>query len=608
MTDEKIRELLEIAGPLPTNPDFEQLRDFVERSPLPPDKQQSLLRYLTQPILRLIWPQLPEAGVDCVQTVEVRLPSTLKGLQPRLHIRFPHTLQRLCGSEPTAASDGLLGTTNADRTSWALMDLQQYTAPDHVWRSDMQFQLRGDLRGAYLWKFRIDFLNSWGHTELHRLFEAHYTATLGNDNQGQTTLTIDARDFSIISLDPDLSRWKNVTINSSGNAIVRKPQELPDFSALYGGTNPCAATHSSAAIFTPVISHATLPGNGRPLVVTPHTPLKNPSESTRSSWPGVLTADLHVTSGSPPKSVQTIRLHAASQLRLGRRRSYTDKSGRCHVNDIVTDFVSQDFPHLSDDQLTRRRSVISSMNSELTISADALTIRNTGSPGSDLAGYTVVDYRVGDQPISVALENRDDDWLIDGVRDHQVEEVRLTVGGSPAADGGPIPGYPLQLIPVPWWQDHDTNPLPGPEDYLELLGNLPKFGREAAKHRMDAVLIKHGVQREPPLPLHVMLLRQLWLGIDGLPLEHQKFRKFNDAATARILIATLESSKKRIFFLQPLWEEQTLLLQSSAHKHPMRVLPRSLAPLHHGDRLKLMKDATTPLWEAEFNAISNEHA
>jgi hypothetical protein len=610
MTDEKICALLNILGPLPTDADFEQVREFVDRSLLEPDEKKILLVHLTQPILRLIWAQLPEAGHDCVQTVEVRLPSTLKGLHPRLHVRFPDTLQRLCGSEPTAASDGLLGTTTADRKSWALLDLQQYTAPEHVWRADMQFRLPRDLRGTYLWTFCIDFLSGWGHTELHRLFEAQYKASFGSDNQGQTTLTIDAKEFSVISLPPDLSKWKNVTVISSGNAIVRTSSVPPDYSALYGGSNPYAATDSNAAIFNPLILHKTLPGgSSRTLVVTPHTPSKSKSDSIRSSWPGVLTADLHVTSGSPAGTVRTIRLHAAKELRLGRRKKYTDKSGKTHFNHIVTDFVPEDYPELSHEQLKQRRAAISAMNCVLTISADALMIRNTGSPLSDFPGYTEVEYQVGERSISVAVEKRDDEQPIDGVRENKVTAVQLRVGGSPAADGDPILGYPMQLIPVPDAVDNtDTNPLQKPEDYSELLGELPKLSQEVRKHGMDAVLIKHGVQREQPLPLHVMLLRQLWLGTDGLPLEDQKFRKFSEAATARVLISSVPSSRQRIFFLQPLQEDRMLLVHSSTHKQPMRVQPRSLVPLHHGDRLQLMKNATTPLWEAEVSMISEEDA
>ncbi|MFM7055561.1 MAG: hypothetical protein ACKO2P_01420 [Planctomycetota bacterium] len=605
MTDDKIRRLLDRTGPPPGNATFDRLQEFLDNSSLESGEKTALLEFHTQPQLRLTWAQPPQAGHDCVQTIEIRLPSALQGLHPRLHVRFPTTLERGSGREVAANAERLLGLTTADeRKHWGELALQQYLTPEHVWRGDMQFRLPSDLLGTYLWKFRIDFADEWGHAELHRLFEARYTAVIGRNDKGQTTFTIEAGDYTNVTL-PDLSVWDNVLIRVSGNANLLKAAERLDYDALYGCTERSAKPAQQGVIIDPSITRVA--GSLR-TVVTPHTPRQDVSSSIRSSWPGALTAELRVTASNAGGSVQCLRLHAADKLCVGRVPKRRDKSERVHTNDIVTDFSRDDLPQLSAQELQQRREAISGMNSVLTISADALTIRNTGSPGSDFAGYTHVEYRVGERSVSVALEQRDDELPIEGVRDHQVAAVQLKVGGSPAADGGPIPGYPLQLIPVPLWQDNDTNAWPNPEKYKALLGKLPKLGQEAPKHGMDAVLIRHGVQRKPALPLHVMLLRQLWLGMDGLPLEDLRLHKPRDAAAARILIASHESSKKKIFFVQPLREERTLLVQSSAHKHPMRVPPHSLLPLHHGDRLTLMSHANTPLWNAEFSVISEDGA
>ncbi|MEY3174363.1 MAG: hypothetical protein RLZZ436_2277 [Planctomycetota bacterium] len=605
MTDDKIHPLLERTGPLPRNANLEQLKDFLDRSALQPDEKQSLFEWLTQPALRLIWAQPPQAGHDCVQTIEIRLPPALQGLHPRLHVCFPNTLQRLSGREATPHADRLLGTkTAADRAFWGLLDLQQYLAPESVWRTDMQFRLPKDLLGTYLWKFRIDFVDCWGHAELHRLFEARYTAVLARNEKGLTTLTIEAGDFTNVTL-PDLRLWDNVIIRASGNANLLKAAEPVDYNAILKGTDQHAKPTQQGVIINLSVTRVT--GNTT-TVVTPHTPMRDASSSIRRSWPATLTADLRVTANSPAGSVRILRLHAADELRIGRVSKRTDKSGKVYTNDIVTDFTREDDPHLSPEQLDQRRTAISALNCELTISGDALTVRNTGSPWSESAGYTEVEYRVGKQTVTEALENRGDKCLIRGIREKQVAAVQLRVGGSPGAKGGPVHGYPLQLIPVLWWQDNDTNGWPKPEDYLELVGNLPKLCREASGHGMDAVLIKHQVQREQPVPLHVMLLRQLWLGMDGLPIEDLRLHRPREAATVRVLIASHELARERIFLVQPLQEERTLMVQSSTHKRPMRVEPRSLMPLHHGDRLMLMKKNGTPLWEAEFSVISSEDA
>lgn len=605
MIDDKIRRLLNLTETPPKNATFEELQQFLDRSPLDSDEKTALLEFHTRPQLRLIWGQPPQPGHDCVQTIEIRLPSAFQGMHPRLHVCFPQTLQRLSGQDVAASADQLLGTkTDADRAFWGLLDLQQHLTPEHVWRTDMQFRLPKDLLGTCLWKFRVDFADCWGHAELHRLFEARYTAVLGRNEQGQTTLTIEAGDFTNVTL-PDLSLWDNVVVRATGNANLLKAAAQPDLSALYGNNDRQAKPPQQGVVIDPLITRVT--GNVT-TVVTPHAPLQDASSSIRRSWPATLTADLRVTSGSAAGSVRILRLHAANELRLGRVQKLTDQSGWVHTNDIVTDFIQQDLPHLSPEELKRRRQAISAMNSVLTISADALTVRNTGSPGSDFAGYTEVEYRGGEHTVSVALSDRDEERLIEGVRERLVPAVQLRVGGSPGADHGPIPGYPLQLIPVPRWQDSDTNAWPNPEDYVGRLGGLPRLCREAHRHGMDAVLIKHQVQREPPLPLHVMLLRQLWLGLDGLPIEDLRSHRPKESATVRVLIASHEAAQERIFLVQPLQAQRTLRVQSSTHKHPMRVQPRSLVPLHHGDRLTLVGSNGNLLWEAEFSTIFKEDA
>lgn len=605
MPEAHILQLLDRAGSPPQNPDFEHLQQFLERSQLEANEKDILREFLTQPALRLIWAQPPQAGYDCVQSIEVRLPPSLKGLHPRLHVCFPKTLQRLSGQEVSSSADKLLGTsTTADRQNWGLLDLQQYLAPEHVWRTDMQFRLPPNMLGTYLWKFRIDFVNGWGHAELHRLFEACYTVVIAREKTGQTTLTIDAGDFTNVTL-PDLSLWDNVRIQATGNTNILNTSQRPDFSAMFGGAHHGTQPAKQGVVIDPTITRA----NGQiSTVVTPHSFMQDPCDSNRRCWPAVRTAELQVSNNRAPGNSRIIRLHAAPTLNIGQRTTFTDKkSGKAYTNDIVTDFVEDDL-HLSSEQREKRNKVISRRNSALTISADALTVRNTGSPGSDYPGYTEVSYRVGTNAIKVALTDRDEERPIEGVRDGQVKAVHLEIGGSPGDESGPIPGYPLQLIPVPLWQDNETNSWQSPEAYVELLGGLPTLCREATRHGMDSVLIKHEVSRTQPPPLHAMLLRQLWLGIDGLPIEDLRADRPRDAAAVRVLIASHEVARDQIFFMQPLQQQHTLLVQSARHQRPMRVQPRNLVALHTGDRLILQTGTGTRLWEATFSVISPELA
>lgn len=609
MTEDQIRQLLDHIAPLPENASVDQLQDILDSSRLQPDEKKRLLELQTQPKLRLIWAHPPQAGHDCVQTIEVRLPDPLKGLHPRLHVCFPNTFQRLSGLEVPDSSDCLTGTKTADdRKNWGLLHLQQYVAPEHVWRADMQFKLPQNLLGTYRWKFRIDFVECWGHADLHRLFEACYTVAIGHTATGETNLTIEADDFTNVTL-PDLRFWNNVTIRASGNANLLKAADMPNFGGLDNAPDRGAKPAPHGVIIDPAITRVM---GHHVTVVTPHRPLQDTTASIRGNWPATLTAELRIspgkTAGSPAGSMRTLRLHAARDIRLGRVKKRTAPAGQVHINDIVTDFIPEDFPQLSPALLRQRREAISAMNSLLTISADVLTIRNTGSPGSDFPGYTEVEFSLDQRPFTVALKDREEEFPVAGIRNRQVQTVQLRVGGSPDADDAPIPGYPLQLIPVLCWQDNDTNAWPGPESYVKQLSRLPSYCQEASKHGMDAVLIRHELQRKPPLPLHVMLLRQLWLGWDGLPIEDPRSHSPREFATARVLVASHEKSRERIFLVQPLREQHTLLVHSSTHTRPMRVQPHSLVPLHDADQLTLLAHNGTPLWQAEFSLLSREDA
>jgi hypothetical protein len=397
--------------------------------------------------------------------------------------------------------------------------------------------------------------------------------------------------------------WDNVTIKVTGNANILNTSQRPDFSAMFGATERGTQSAKQGVIIDPTITRAI---SHITTAVTPHTAMGDPSQSNRRKWPAVLTADLQVSNNHPSGNARVIRLHAAKELSIGRCPLVTDKkSGRVYTNDIVTDFAKEDDPQLSPEQLEKRRAAISRVNSALTISADALAVRNTGSPGSESSGYTEVRYRAGQKAVHVVLTDRGEERLIEGIRDGQVTAVQLAIGGS-QEESGPIHGYPLQLIPVPLWQDNDTNSWPHPEEYVELLWNLPSLCRDAPKHGMDSVLIKHQVSRDQPLPLHVMLLRQLWLGMDGMPLENLRADRPRDAAAVRVLIASHEAAREKIFLMQPLQEQHTLLVQSATHQRPMRVRPRDLVPLHHGDHLRLEGRNGKLLWEAKFSVISPE--
>lgn len=612
MNDDKIRRLLDRTGSPPGNATFDQLQRFLDHSFLESDEKTALLEFHTRPQLQLTWAQPPQAGHDCVQTIEIRLPSALRGLHPRLHVRFPTTLNPGSGRELAANAESLLGLTTPDeRKHWEMLALQQILTPEHLWRSDMQFRLPNDLLGTYLWKFRIDFADEWGHAELHRLFEARCTAVIGRDDKGQTTLTIDAGDQSNVTL-PDLRSWGNVMIRVSGNANLLKAAERLDYGALYGRTEHDAKPAQQGVIIDPLITQVA--GN-LSTVVTPHTPTQEASRSIKNSWPGCRVGCLQIVAANGTDSFE-LRLHAPPHdqpLRLGKdkedREDVTQVKGEVVVKirrkqDIVTSYDKDKDPAcVSSVVMKHGNTLISGSNTELSVTEQHLVIRNAGTqfrcqdgshrynPALTRASWAAEDREMHKRHQRVEL----DVTKITG-------SVRLECGGLRKETEEQIPGYPLDLIPVSKWRDGSSNGWPSPEDYEQQTGEQPRTVGWAESNGMDSLLIRHVLPTHSGDPLHVLLLRQLWLDESGRPLGPDAVDRIRERAAARLLVANPKSGDDgRIFLMQPL--KHTLVLTVRHADQPeMRVPHFDLTPLCPGVQITLKTIRQEPLWTAHFTS------
>lgn len=609
MAEVSIQQLVDDVGPLPENADAGTLRTFLEGSRLTRAEQQRVLAFLTQPALRLIWAHPPEAGHDCVQLLEVRLPPTFRGLQPRLHVGFPQTLpvQVLPGSEPVGTGD-LLGVVAGGREHWRQLPLQlQNAVPDELWRADLQFRLPAQLQGAYLWKFRIDFLNSWGHAGLPRFFGADYSVQMGVVN-GETTLEISAGDFSSVTL-PDLARWQKVKINLAGNAKFRQPDALPDYDAWFRGTGNRSDTATEGVVIDTTIRQLQLPDSRRVVVVTPYVPAGvwetgMAGGGIRGAWPEVATARLTLRSAGSQAVFREFCLHASDELRLGRRSEYQDKQGRMHRNHIVTDFCSEDFPGLDAEQLRERRATISSANTTLLISAGQLTVRNTGSPGSDYPGLTEVSWQQGGQQQQELLDGRNQEQPFD-LRKMPVRELKMVCGGSPDSTEN-LPGYQLDLTPVRAWDDTSSHTWDDPQSLSEQIGKLPKQARSVNEHGLDALLVTPRPPQQPPgsapRQQHVLLLRQLWLGADGLAIDDPAQVNPRQRAAVRLLTAGRENSRGQVLLLQLLSDRHQLTVRSAPEAAAMQVPTFGIVPLKDDDTLTLSANGAI-CWTGSFEVL-----
>ncbi len=592
MVNKEIARLLELLGPLPTVADVQQLDEFLQSSQTvtADDDRRKVLGYLTQPSLRLVWAQPPEAGQDCVQNVELRLPAVLRGLQPRLQIRFPDRLMQFNGRD----------------TGFRQQPLDYQLVPESLWRATLQFRLGEDFRGSFLWQFRIDFADCWGHAKLHRHFECQYTAIIGRNEFGKTTLEITVDDFSNVQL-PPAGKWSHVKVSASRNANVLSVLEQFDPSVTSPGSSEDGAGRAESVIIEPSMRHQQNPfwqsplGIRPPCVVTPRVPCLNESGSIRGSWPDVLTADFCITRSAQVVRPVLLRLHAALELKLGRSAEYADRGGRKFRNDIVTDLTSADFPELSQDQLNDRRRTISSANTELAVTDGLLIVRNTGTPDS-IPGYTAVSYSVAAKEQNERLRERGDEHPID-VRSQQISEIHLQCGTGylNREEGSPMfSGYRLRIRTVPSWDDDETNGWDTPEDFTGLIGDIPGLTKKAGNHGLDALLISHQVPTRHEKPVDVMLLRQLWLRGDGFPIEDLNHDKPRDSAVARLLIGRSGGGTGRVIFLQSLRGEGLSVRCAGANSGEMQARTRDLVPLHDGDMVMFRTNEGVQ-WTAAFH-------
>ena len=593
MSNNEIRRLLQLPGPLPVEYDVQQLDEFLQNSLTVTAEadRQKLFAWLTQPTLRLVWAQPPEAGQHCVQDVELRLPATLRGWQPNLEVKFPDSL----------AGNGGQGS------DFRPLSLDYQLDPESLWRTNLEFRMGVDFSGVFLWQFRIDFRDCWGDARLHRWFQCQYTAKIDRDATGATTLEITAADFSNVQVPP--GKWDHVKITAGGNANILKTTEYPDYRSMLAGSNQNVARQPDGVVIEPGIRRWDPHRQGHqrvlPYVVTPRIPPLNESGSIRSSWPDVLTASLQITPGDPSARPVNLRLHTVRELKIGRSNEDFNND-----NDIVTDFDPLDFPTLTADQLNLRQFTISSANSVLGIGQGRLIIRNTGTPGSEYAGRTQVSCSSQNALIQERqLIKRDEEYAID-VRSKQVTFIDLYCGGGymKHEPGRPFfNGYHLQIKPVLFWDDNDTNGWYLPENFESLIGSNPGLSKKAGNHGLDALLISHQVLTKDKKPIEVMLLRQLWLRSDGQPIEDLTNDKPGRSAVARLLIGQPTNGGSRVILVQSLRGEGLYVRRPLAASAEMKARPGDLVPLHDGDQLTL-KSANRVLWTAAFHVLRSGHS
>ncbi len=579
MNEDFLRRLLDELRPQVAAFDIQQLRSFLAKSWQVPDPatQARLLDRLTQPALRLIWALEPEAGHDCVQTVQVRLPAALRGMPPKLTVAFP---------------DRLKASGKTD------IELEYCPGADPFWTANLQFRLPEDLLGTYLWNFTVSFEHCWGHAELRRVFKSQYTAKIRENDKGETELEMSCGDFANLRM-PDLTKWKKIRIQLGKHVNMLTPLEAPDLGSVLRGEEALAPGTQPLQLDLPMAGFE--PAKLSPRVVTARIPdLVDGIPSIRESWPDVDTGDLTIRTGDNAGRGQVLRIHTRNELRLGRRVKYSSAT-KTGYNDVVTCFSPADFPQFTEAELLTRNAAISGVNTSIRLDDSKLCVINTGTPGSDSAGYTELQYRTQGRTLEVTLQSRQEDHAI-SVRELE-SSIRLWVGGSPGEtgpEGGSFQGYPLELRPICCRDPHESHRELEPEELQEQLGRLPRSLEQAKTSGLDAVMVQHLSATAESKPRQVLLLRQLWLLEDGSVMVDSDSQQ---AVAARLLIAGRSGTSGRVILLQ-LLSQLSMTIKYPAEELWMSVRRNDLVPLHHGDRLQLKQRGTEKLlWEADFQVI-----
>ncbi|MEY3174887.1 MAG: hypothetical protein RLZZ436_2801 [Planctomycetota bacterium] len=617
MTIQELNDILDklAAGPQPLTTDVDELWLHIERAGLHRNQYEleQIFRHLTRPDLRLNWDQPPKAGENCVKTFEVQLHTVAAGLEPVLWICPPPNLRsdNLDGTQQRAADNDQVvaqwklafASTSHDAERWWLSQIVPASVPGR-WNANLQFRLPEEDTGAFLWKLRICFHQSWAHPRLHSLYDAQYTMRITRDSDGETSFELTAGEFSNLDLGnigAAAAGRKIVKINLAKNTnVVEQPQNL-NYTALLGREkspeNP--ASQGITPRFTPVTDHSS------PRVITPHKPASPDARNTRKHWAGNHTAELHVrqTSKNSPAELRPLpplRLHAGGSKPLLR-------IGRGSDNDVTISYAADDFtPPLTDTELTARNLSISRANTELELTSSGVAIRNTGSPGSPKPGRTEVSYRMAEKTSQRLLAIRQQAFILTTSSD-SFEEIRILCGGDHPPNAPPFSGYPLDLIPVSHYRDPHSNGLPEPEQFQSRIGRLHRAATMAENNGIDALLVRRAVPSGSLAALHVLLARQLWIRSDGRPIERPEAEDPMKFAAARILAAAAENGTGSVFFLQLVQSGLTLEVASPGSGHGLNLQRLDFVALHEGDRLSLKDPSGKTLWLAEFHIIPRQN-
>jgi hypothetical protein len=620
--EDEIRRHVEFLRPRAPKHPGELWRQITGPGFVPPHLQLGVFERLTAPQVQLRWATPPAAGEDCVKTFEVQLPPVLQGLTPELWVSFPkqirdpekqhadNLLRDSSWQQQHASRRRLILGRECMPEDWQRADLRLLTAGLSTWHCSLPFRLLDGLKGDYLWRFRICLQCSWGHRRLPRLFEADYTVHFEDQNQ-TVTMSISAGDYAIVNL-PRLGKWKNVHLKAAatGHGVIRNSDSAADDSSELHSTKLTPGDADAVLIrpdFRPLPAGWRATEN-RPVIV--QTPVCLPSQNgvgTRQQWPVVERPGLTIQ----PDSRQPVRLvlhpwDSERPLRLGKDGKNEEFEGRRRKRqDVITRWLPEDSRTLNSSDLQHGMRAISGANTEILAEEDVLVIRNTGTFGSKVPAMTRID--CGQTGPHRLLSSSGEEFRLPWQT--CVNGLKIHCGGGILKENpelGELSGYPVEVRAVPRWLDLTSNAWPSLENAEPQVGEFPRSVNWSGLHVPDSLFIRHVIDPGGVKPLHVVLLRSLWLDAAGRPLLPPQ-DSIREQAAVRLVFANNKETFGRVFLMQLVGDRLALTVQHGKEQEMDEIERFDMIPLLPGAVLRLRsKDSGRLLWTGDFNDLKDE--
>jgi hypothetical protein len=493
----------------------------------------AFIDFLCLPSVKIQGPRTVQKGMVCLPDISITPSVYHYGLKPRLWLVPPEQLS-------ASFSDGQF-YIDPHRPLFRERRLDRTSGAPNVWIAELPFHVPDNeqvLRGVHLWEFQLEFADF--HENGPACFGFKFNLEIdGSSGKGRGQIRLRCEKSNIANI-RSLPRDYDIDIEGEGDVCF-------DLKPMTDESEPS----NRQFIECPVTVNKDRENlRCRVLSIKPLADLR-----------GSLSGQLMPIATGTPLVLHSVSTHERPTLVLGRY-------SKNHSVDML-------FPSME--------TSISRVNTFIEIHRDELIIRNAHTEHGDKKdsfGRTFVNKQL-------LWKDRGQSSLIEGR--HELE-----LGG---ADKHSIPPFPVPMTIYHAWNDPSTGGIPPVEACFEFLScQLRKGARKEHNSRFDAVRLDY---LQPPTcekigAIHIMLARQLFLNLDGEPVNPGGTTAFK---AIRLFCGSEvgANSDRNLFFIQPL---QDAVLEVDGQP----ILRQHIVPLVFDMKIRLLRirsrDATEFIWTA----------